>query len=160
LASSGNRGGKSAYIFVVALSLAACATRTRPNPEPDLGRYAYLYDDDTQRKAEHELRRECPTLAFGTYDGYPIYLDDGVNRCEAYALAIHYFLKAGMTCGGPDAPVEADPFWLVPMRLGLGGAASLPIRIDKVSGTGRVLYAEGEPSFPPVRSIQTGDVPF
>jgi hypothetical protein len=158
LASTGIGRRTTAYACVSALSFTACAGGKGRNPEPDVGQYAYLYQDATRHRAENELRRQCPGLPFGAH-GYPIHLDDGVNRCEALVLALHYYQKAGVTYGGLAAPVDADSFWLVPMRFGTAGRASLPIRIDKVSGTGSVLYAKGEPSFTPV-SIQTSGGPL
>ena len=163
LAPTENRPRQTVYTCVAcvaALGLGACAGGTKHADEPRVGRYAYLYEEDTRSKATHELQRECPTLSYGAPGEYPIYLDDGVNRCEAYALGIHYFLRAGYICGWPSAPVERESCWLVPTYLGIGGTASLPIRIDKVSGTGRALYAEGEPSFPPVPSVNTGGASF
>jgi hypothetical protein len=154
LAATGNHARRTAYAYVAAVSLAACATKKARNPGPELGAYAYLYGQDIRRKAENELARECPTLAFGTHDGYPIHLDDGVSRCEAFALAIYYFRKGHFGCGGPGAPVEEASYWLVPMQLGVAGTAALPIQIDKVSGRGRLLYADGQPSFAPVRSVE------
>ena len=122
------------FALVVCVAMEAC-TSSRPAHDvpPALEQYAELYREDHTEEAAQRYRRECPEPVQDPQSA----VDDGVNRCEARALAQAYqFINSG-ACGAVGYPVRRGPVWLVPSYVGYAGTPSVPIEVVEATGEAR-----------------------
>jgi hypothetical protein len=120
-----------------------CGRPTRAVPPRELrfeGRTFRSFElDAAARVYESECgSREPSPIPFSAPDATPLEkanvdLSDGVDRCEASALAAAH-LGPGCECW-PEGPLDLATFWLVPVREGWGGTLIAPVRVDKRSGS-------------------------
>ena len=61
-------------------------------------------------------------------------LESGVSRDEAISIALTFWARRGLACGGPDRIRETPSSWVVSNAVGFGADPGEPIRISKKTG--------------------------
>ena len=113
------------------------------------GAYGTVYDGAVMNSAYNDYERDCGAHDRAKVGPVPIEPADGVDRCEAQAIANERIGVLG--CGSVGPPQDHGAEWLVPVRFGIEGRALEPLRIDK--RTGRVT---GDPVIPDSKPKSVG----
>ena len=122
------------FVLIVACGAVQSCASSRPARAvpPQLEQYAALYQEDDTQAAAEQYRRECPGPE---PDRQSANVSDGVNRCEARALAQAYqYADLGVGCGAVGFPVRRGSLWLVPAYVGVAGSPTVPIEVSATTG--------------------------